>query len=245
MESGTKVNNCKIPSILYEDNHIIVCIKEEGVLSQADDTNDLDMVTILKDYLKEKYNKQGNVYLGLVHRLDKRVSGVMVFSKTSKAASRLSQSIRDNEIKKTYYAVASGNICGNGSLVNKLKKVSEKAVSASDGKESVLDYYPLDHFVVDNKEYTLLKVILHTGRFNQIRAQFSLFGHPLINDFKYGYISKKNDNEFSHIGLFCVELSFVHPVTKEEMTFTFDEVINRKEEDWIEYFKSGVSRYEK
>ena len=102
MENGTNVKTYRGISILYEDNHIIVCIKPEGILSQKDSTEEIDILTILKEYLKETYNKPGNVYLGLVHRLDRRVSGVMVFAKTSKAASRLSSDIRDNNVKKTY-----------------------------------------------------------------------------------------------------------------------------------------------
>lgn len=240
MGSGTKVNDKKFIPILYEDNHIIVCIKIEGVLSQADDTHEVDMVNILKDYLKLAYDKPGNVYLGLVHRLDRRVSGLMVFAKTSKAASRLSKAFRYNEVHKTYYAVASGLIDSDGTLVNKLKKVNERAVSANDGKEAILDYHVLNHFKVDNKDYTLLKVILHTGRYNQIRAQFSLFGHPLINDFKYGYPNKNANEDYSHIGLFCVGLSFMHPVKKVEMSFDYEEVINRTKDDWIKYFSCGV-----
>ena len=245
MESGTKVNIYKNITILYEDNHLIVCIKPEGILSQKDDTDEADMLTVLKEYLKVTYNKQGNVYLGLVHRLDRRVSGVMVFAKTSKAASRLSSEIRENTIKKTYYAVASGAINGSGRLENKLAKVNERAVETNDGKTAILDYEVLKSFKINNKDYTLLKVLLHTGRFNQIRAQFSLFNHPLINDYKYGYSIKDNSNDYSHIGLFCVELSFIHPVTKELLTFTYDEVINRTIEDWINFFMNGVSKYEK
>lgn len=244
MESGTKVNSYRGIQILYEDNHIIVCIKKEGILSQADDTNEMDMLTILKEYIKITYNKSGNVYLGLVHRLDRRVSGVMVFAKTSKAASRLSSSIRNNELEKVYYAIASGIIKDSGTLSNKLKKVNEKAVSAEDGKESILDYYPLNYLKIDNEDYTLLKVLLHTGRFNQIRAQFSLFKHPLINDYKYGFKNKTTSSNYSHIGLFCVELSFIHPVKNVKMTFTYDEVLNRSKEDWIKYFKSEVGKDE-
>ena len=239
MESGTKVNEYKNIKILYEDNHILVCIKPEGVLSQADRTGEVDILTILKEYIKKTYEKTGNVYLGLVHRLDRRVSGVMVFAKTSKAASRLSSDIRNDEIKKTYYAIATGAINGTGKLINKLKKENEKAISAPDGKDAVLEYDVIDHFEIDKKPYTLLKVNLETGRFNQIRAQFSLAGHRLINDYKYGYVGK-NHNDYSHIGLFCVELSFIHPVTKVQMTFTYDEVINRNRNDWINYFMNGV-----
>ena len=239
MESGTKVNEYKKIKILYEDNHILVCIKPEGVLSQADRTGEVDILTILKEYIKTTYDKKGNVYLGLVHRLDRRVSGVMVFAKTSKAASRLSSDIRNDEIKKTYYAIVTGTISGTGKLVDKLKKENEKAISAPDGKDAVLEYVVLNNFEIDKKPYTLLKVNLKTGRFNQIRAQFSLAGHPLINDYKYGYVGK-NINDYSHIGLFCVELSFIHPVKKEQMTFTYDEVISKNKNDWTNYFMNGV-----
>lgn len=245
MGSGTKVNEYKSIVILYEDNHIIVCIKKEGILSQADDTKEPDMLSLLKEYLKEKYNKQGNVYLGLVHRLDRRVSGVMVFAKTSKAAGRLSSAIRNDEVNKTYYAVCQGELKANGTLHNKLDKINEKAVESSSGKDALLDYNILDHLEINGSKYTLVKVTLHTGRFNQIRAQFSLFGHPLINDFKYGYKGSNNQNEFSHLGLFCVVLSFVHPVTKEVMTFSYDEIMRRTKEDWANYFMNGVSKYEK
>ena len=236
MENGTNVKTYRGISILYEDNHIIVCIKPEGILSQKDSTEELDLLSILKDYLKETYNKPGNVYLGLVHRLDRRVSGVMVLAKTSKAASRLSSDIRENNIGKTYYAICQGNVLEKGTLINKLKKVDEKAVEAPDGKESILDYEKILNLEIDNKEYSLVKVLLHTGRFNQIRCQFALNNHPLINDFKYGFHSNKGNKDFSHIGLFCVMLEITHPVKKEVMTFSYDEVIRRTKEDWIKYF---------
>lgn len=244
MESGIKVNVFENISLLYEDNHIIVCIKPEGVLSQADRTKGEDMVSLIKKYLVVKYEKPGNAYVGLVHRLDKRVSGVMVFAKTSKAASRLAEAFRTNAVKKTYYAVATGNITTDGTLKHRLKKVNEKTIVAKDGKDSTLDYKVLSHFTINKQDYTLVKVDLHTGRFNQIRAQFGLFKHPLINDYKYGYKGKSSD-DYSHIGLFCVGLSFTHPVTKQKLTFAYDRVLNRSEEDWVRYFSNEVSRHEK
>lgn len=221
-------------TILYEDNHLLVVIKPEGILSQADDTKDLDMLTILKEYLKVTYQKEGNVYLGLVHRLDRRVSGVMVFAKTSKAASRLSNDVRNHNFKKIYYAVCCGLINGYGTLTNKLEKTDNVSVESDEGKESTLDYQALDNFKLDNKNFSLVEVKLHTGRFNQIRKQFSLINKPLINDFKYGYTG---NNYNDHIGLFCVKLSFPHPITKEELTFSYDEIINKTKEDWMNYFK--------
>ena len=221
--------------ILYEDNHVIVIVKPKDVLSQEDKTKDIDMVNILKDYLKEKYHKEGNVFLGLVHRLDRRVAGVMVFCKTSKGASRLSSSIRNHEFKKKYYAIAKGTI-DSGRFINKLEKVDMKAKESTSGKESILEYELVKHFMLDQEDYSLVSINLITGRFNQIRAQFALNNHPLINDFKYGFHSNKGNKEFSHIGLFCVMLEITHPVKKEVMTFSYDEVIKRTKEDWIKYF---------
>lgn len=238
MENGTNIKTYKGIKILYEDNHLLVAIKPEGMLSQEDNTKDEDILTILKEYLKITYKKEGNVYLALLHRLDRRVSGVMVFAKTSKAASRISNDIRLGNVKKIYYAVALGVVDERRRLVNKLSKVNEKAIEDNiNGKESILEYQRLNIIKINNSDYSLVKVNLDTGRFNQIRCQFALMQHPLINDFKYGYKNGNNINEFSHIGLFCVELSFIHPVTKDNLSFTYDEVINRSSSDWINYFK--------
>lgn len=208
--------------VIFENNHYIVCVKPEGVLSQEDATHDADMVNLLKEYLKNKYSKVGNVYLGLVHRLDRRVSGVMVFGKTTKGSSRLSESIRNKTFKKTYFAIATGLIKKSGVLSNKLDKVYEDkyiAKESIDGKDCILEYTSLCNFKIDNEDFTLLKINLLTGRFNQIRMQFSLINHPLINDFKYGY-NGKNYND--HLGLFCVSLAFPDPVTKEIKEYKID-----------------------
>ena len=141
MEDGKKMNNLKI---LYEDNHIIVVIKPYNVPVQADSSNDLDMLTIIKNYIKEKYNKPGNVYLGLVHRLDRPVGGVMVFAKTSKAASRLSEEVRTNKIHKTYLTVVHGILdkkCDK--LINKMskdEKTHNSYIDEKNGKEAILEY---------------------------------------------------------------------------------------------------------
>ena len=133
--------------ILYEDNHIIVVVKPENILSQGDSSGDDSMLDIVKEYIKVKYNKPGNVYLGLVHRLDRRVSGVMVFAKTSKAASRLSEAIRKNEFIKKYKAIVVGKVVGTGKLVHYLDKKDGIAIeSKKDGKESVLFYNVLKNF---------------------------------------------------------------------------------------------------
>ena len=214
--------------ILYEDNHLLVCIKPEGILSQEDETKDLDILNILKAYLKKEYLKEGNVYLGLVHRLDRRVSGVMVFAKTSKAASRLSEQVRNHQFQKKYLAVCSGEIYGSGVLENYLQKNDEAEKFAS------LEYNVLDNFKLDNKMFSLVDISLKTGRYNQIRKQFSLINHPLINDFKYGYRGK---NYNDHIGLFCVEIGFYHPISKEFISFKYQEIDSYNQEDWIKYFE--------
>ena len=202
-------------NILYEDNHIIVVVKPVNVLSQSDITNDLDMLTMVKNYIKEKYQKPGNVYVGLVHRLDRVVGGIMVFAKTSKAASRLSNSIRKNEIKKRYLAVVHGKVKSKDTLIDYLKKTNEFNTVKSnekEGKYAELSYSLLDY----NKEknISLVKVNLKTGRHHQIRVQFSLIGHALVGDNRYG-----NDNE-KRIGLYAYQLEIIHPIKKEKMLFT-------------------------
>lgn len=200
-------------NVLYEDNHLIVIEKPINVLSQKDETNDFDINEIVKDYLKEKYQKPGNVYLGLVHRLDRRVGGVLVLTKTSKAASRLSEDIRNNNFEKYYIAKTIGTISNNGTInVNILKdEKTKKAIISKNGKPSSLDYEIINY---DDKD-TFLYVNLHTGRYNQIRVSFSHIKHPLVNDYKYGTCNVNNDE----LGLWCYKIVISHPVTKEKMEF--------------------------
>ena len=207
MEDGKVMIN-----ILYEDNHLLVVEKKVGVLSQSDGTNTPDMLTILKQYIKEKYNKPGNVYLGLVHRLDKNVGGVMVFAKTSKAARRLSEEIRNREFKKTYLAICEGILKGEGKYLDYLKRVEYRSEvsNSKEGKLAVLYYKVLE--VKDNN--TLVKINLETGRHHQIRVQFSYHNHPLLGDEKYGSKGKYP------IALFAYKLEFTHPTTKEKLEFT-------------------------
>ena len=200
--------------ILYEDNHLIVVNKPENVLSQGDNTNDLDMLTILKEYIKKKYNKPGNVYLGLVHRLDRPTEGVMVFARTSKAAKRLSEDIKNHKFIKKYLAVVTGILDKKeGKLEDYLIKDEDKKMSfvtdASKGKYAALEYKVLKEF--DNK--SLVDILLLTGRHHQIRVQFKNINHPLVGDQKYG-----NDNS-KHLMLCAYHLEFYHPVTKEKMIF--------------------------
>ena len=200
-------------NVVYEDNHIIVVFKPENILSQADSTGDTDMLTIIKDYIKKKYNKPGNVYLGLVHRLDRPVSGVMVFARTSKAASRLSKQIQNHEFSKQYLAVINGILPEKeGELCDYLAKDSNgntRVVSPSNGKKSILKY----KVIAEKDNYSLVEISLITGRHHQIRVQFSSRGYPLVGDQRYGKMDKKQ------IALCSYKLSFYHPITKEKLVF--------------------------
>lgn len=200
--------------ILYEDNHVLVVIKPVNMPVCEDESKDKDLLTELKGYIKTKYNKPGNVYLGLIHRLDRPVSGVMVFAKTSKAASRISEQIRKNEMKKTYFAVVEGTMPLEGTLEDKLLKDTKLNIVKVDnkGKDSVLEY----KVVKTVYNYSLVKINLRTGRSHQIRVQFSSRNHALYGDQKYNRNSKVGEQ----IALFAGCLSFVHPITKEIMTFS-------------------------
>ena len=225
--------------ILYEDNHIIVVVKNPGIPVQADKTGDMDMLTIIKEYIKEKYKKPGNVYLGLVHRLDRMVGGVMVFAKTSKAASRISEYIRQKNVKKKYFAIVNGylpisdnNIKLNDYLVKNerlnMSRVVEKGYK--DSKEAILEYKVLKNFEYNGKKYSLVDIDLHTGRHHQIRVQFANIGHPLYGDIKYGQkINKVGQN----LALFSYYLSFFHPTKDEYLEFKFmPNELEKKDKIW-------------
>lgn len=199
--------------VIYEDNHLLVVEKPINIPVQADVSGDKNLLDMLKLYLKEKYNKPGNVYLGLVHRLDRPVGGVMVFAKTSKAASRLSNQVRNHTLKKEYHAVVNGNINKKGNFIDKLlKNEKENKVSVNpNGKEASLSYEK----VLYKDNLSLVKIILETGRSHQIRVQFSYHGYPLYGDQKYNHNSKVGQQ----ISLWATKLEFVHPVTKQILTF--------------------------
>ncbi len=206
-------------NVLYEDNHIIVVEKIVNIPSQADKTGDIDMLTVIKNYLKEKYNKPGNVYLGLVHRLDRPVGGVMVFAKTSKAAGRLSESIRVKEFEKKYLVVVNGKVTPTkGTFEDYLLKNEKKNMSkvvpekTKNSKYANLDYEVLKY----NEEINLsvVKVHIHTGRHHQIRVQFSSRDHSIYGDQKYG-----GRGHGKQIALWAYSLGFPHPITKEKMEF--------------------------
>lgn len=202
--------------IFYEDNHIIVVYKPKGVLSQADGSDKSDMLTIIKDYIKNKYNKPGNVYLGLVHRLDLYTSGIMVFAKTSKAASRLSNQVTQHLFEKKYLAIVEGDINNHGILKNYIFKNENERKSYVDknGKEAILEYKLLEN----KNNCSLVDINLKTGRFHQIRCQFSYIGHPLFGDIKYGSKNKINSMDFP---LEAYYLSFYHPITNEKLEYEY------------------------
>ena len=203
--------------VLYEDNHIIVAIKPAGVLSQSDGSPAPDMLTIIKAYIKEEYSKPGEVYLGLVHRLDRPVSGVMVFARTSKAASRLSEQIRTRKVEKIYRCVVNGVLEGEGRLENFISKDEDKnIVTVSDKEKPRFKASYLDYRALASKDgITMVEVKLGTGRSHQIRAQMSHAGYPLIGDQKYG----DKDKRCKDIALEAYKLSFEHPVKREFITF--------------------------
>lgn len=206
------------PKIVYEDNHIIVVIKPHNISVQEDDSKDPDMLTIIKEFLKKRDNKPGNVFLGLVHRLDRPTGGVMVFAKTSKAASRLSKQLKEKQLKKHYLCVINGKPqLVTNRLVTYLKKdektntvkIAPKLEEGS--KEAILEYE-----VIETKNnFSLVDVDLITGRSHQIRVQMSSqLNAPIFGDFKYG------DKEHGgNLALWAYELTFNHPTTKENLKF--------------------------
>jgi 23S rRNA pseudouridine1911/1915/1917 synthase len=204
---------------LFEDNHVLVVEKPVNIPVQGDATGDRDLLEILKNYIAHKYEKPGNVFLGLVHRLDRPVGGVMVFARTSKAASRLSDEIRRNQVEKIYHAVVIGKSPENGELVHWLVKdeqtnmvsVYDREVSSS--KRAVLRFRRIGHA----NNLSLLQIELETGRPHQIRVQCAAIGHPLWGDQRYNQAGSESGQQ---IALFASSLTFNHPTTKERLTFS-------------------------
>ena len=204
--------------ILYEDNHLIVVNKLSSEIIQGDKTGDVPLSEEIKLFLKKKYAKPGNVFLGVIHRLDRPVSGVVVFAKTSKALSRMNELVKKREMKKTYWAIVKNMPPQQVAtlkhyLVRNEKKnksfVSKK--SAEGAKEAILSY----RFLASSDQYHLLEVDLHTGRHHQIRAQLAAIGSPIKGDLKYGF---PRNNPDASISLHARSVSFIHPVKKEPVT---------------------------
>lgn len=198
--------------VLYEDNHLIAVNKSNNDLVQGDQTGDLSLDTKVKDYLKEKYNKQGNVFLGVVHRLDRPVSGVVLFAKTSKALSRINRLFKEKEVEKTYWAIVhkkpnppSGDL--HHYMVRDRKKNKSFAFKEKreNSKKASLTY----RLVSQSDRYYLLEIDLHTGRHHQIRSQLSKIGCPVKGDLKYGY---PRSNKGGGISLHARKMKFVHPI---------------------------------
>lgn len=213
------IDRAPIP-VLYEDNHVLVVVKPVNMPTQEDESGDLDLLNVLKQELKERYGKPGNVFLGLVHRLDRPVGGAMVFAKTSKAASRLSETVRSRSFGKKYLAVVHGApAASRGRLVNHLLKDGKTNTvrtvapgSHPDAKEAVLDYEVLGQ----QEGLSLVRIILHTGRSHQIRVQMATAGCPLYGDQKYGANLNKPGQQ---LALWSVYLSFPHPTGREVIDF--------------------------
>lgn len=206
--------------VVYEDNHIIIVYKESGEIVQGDKTGDTPLSDIVKDYIKEKYQKPGNVFLGVVHRLDRPVSGLVVFARTSKALSRLNEMFRTGEVHKTYWAITKNMpAIEEGRLEHWLVRNEKQNKSYAYTKEkpgakkAVLEYKMIGR--TDN--YSLLEVRLLTGRHHQIRCQLAAMGCPIKGDLKYG---AQRSNPDGSISLLSHRVEFVHPVSKERIDVT-------------------------
>lgn len=205
-------------TVLYEDNQIVVVIKPQNVPTMPDESGDEDMLSAVKAYVKEKYNKQGEAFIGLVHRLDRPTGGIMVFARNSKSAKRLSEQFATHEVEKTYFAVVEGVVkIKMQKLTNYLKKDEKENIvkivpmSEQGAKKAELVY----NYLEDNGKESLLEVKILTGRSHQIRLQLANIGFPLVGDVKYG----KAKGTTSKLGLWAGKLAFTHPTTKEKMVF--------------------------
>lgn len=206
-------------NVVYEDNHVIVVIKPQNIPTQEDDSKDKDLLTMVKEYIKIKENKPGNVYVGLVHRLDRPTGGLMVFAKTSKAASRLTQEMHTDDFKKRYLTVVVGkpkekraklvNYLIKNARNNTVQVVPELTTGA---KRAELEY----EVIAEKDKVSLVDVRLLTGRSHQIRVQMKYLGCPVYGDVKYGGDTLAKGH---NLALWAYELKFVHPTTKENMTF--------------------------
>ena len=211
------LSNSRNLDILFEDNHLIIINKKPGDIVQKDKTNDISLLEIVKEYLKRKYNKPGNVYLGLIHRIDRPTSGLVMFAKTSKALSRMNNMLKGKMIDKTYWAITKNKPEKESSqLVHWLKKNEKKNKSThfsretKNAKKAILDY----KIIKELENYFLLEIIMGSGRHHQIRCQLQAIGCPIKGDLKYG---AKRSNSDGSIDLHAKHLKFIHPVTKKEV----------------------------
>ena len=207
--------------VLHEDNHIIVVLKPQNIPCCPDESKDMDLLTVIKDYIKEKENKPGNVYVGLVHRLDRVTGGVMVYAKSSKAAARLADQMKSGDFSKKYFTVTCGELKNKKAILTSyLRKnaitntVYVCTESEKDAKLARLDYEVCETI----QNLNLLKVNLHTGRSHQIRVQLASIGSPLFGDMRYGGANAIKGN----IALWASLLSFTHPTTKERLVFKIE-----------------------
>ena len=205
--------------VLYEDNHIIIVNKRAGDIVQGDKTGDKPLSDVVKEYIKDKYNKPGNVYLGTVHRLDRPTTGLVIFAKTSKVLPRLNKLFLSKEIKKTYWAIVKNEpLKHDGTLINWLRKNPKNNKSKAHSKEVSESKKAILHYNVIKKldNYFLLEVNLETGRHHQIRVQLSNIGCPIKGDLKYGF---DRSNKDASISLHARHIEFIHPVKKELISF--------------------------
>jgi len=208
--------------VLFEDNHIIIINKRVGDIVQGDKTGDTPLSEIVKQYIAEKYHKKGNVFLGVVHRLDRPTSGIVIFARTSKALERLNKMLRDKQIQKTYWAIVKNKPSEEkGTLTNYLKKNSKNNKSTVFSRETEGSKKAILHYSIINEldNYIVLKIDLETGRHHQIRAQLSFIKSPIKGDLKYG---AKRSNPDGGICLHAREIQFTHPVSKESVHIIAD-----------------------
>lgn len=203
--------------LLFEDNHLLIINKKSGELAQGDETGDIPLIDSLKDFIKKRDNKPGNVYLGLIHRLDRPTSGILVFAKTSKALTRMNEIFKTREVKKSYWAIVEKKPEKEFERLEhylrknpKNNKTTVFTNPTKDAKIAILEYQLKGNL----ENYSLLEVDLFTGRSHQIRAQLSFIGHPIKGDLKYG---AKRSNPDGSISLHAWKISFTHPVSKEEI----------------------------
>ncbi len=231
------------PTILYEDNQIIVALKQPNQLTQSDSTGDSDLLSAVKEYVREKYQKPGEAYIGLVHRMDRPVSGLLVFARTSKAAARLSEQVRTHALNREYVCVCEGETPERFRLTDYLKKDEERNVVSvvpdylkSEGKLAILN----GRTIATHGGHSLVVIRLETGRAHQIRVQMQNSGHPLLGDNRYG-----NGKPGQQIALYGMRLTLEHPTQHQKMIFAapvpttpffkpFERELNALEASWVE-----------